>query len=75
MENGYEQVLDTKRRPVMQPDYEIIVVKKGDKGAYLSRKIIFGRTDLMPHQQLIYDQNGTLQTQVQYAGLQGLRRN
>ena len=68
MENGYEQVLDSKRRPVMQPDYEIIVVKTGDKGAYLSRKIIFGRTDLMPHQQLIYDQNGTLQTQVQYAG-------
>jgi outer membrane lipoprotein-sorting protein len=68
MENGYEQVLDSKRRPVMQPDYEIIVVKKGDQGAhYLSRKIIFGRTDLMPHEQLIYDQKGNLQTQVQYA--------
>jgi outer membrane lipoprotein-sorting protein len=67
LENGYEQVLDSKRRPVMQPDYEIIVVKKGDQGAYLSRKIIFGRTDLMPHEQLIYDQKGNLQTQVQYA--------
>ena len=67
MENGYEQVLDSKRRPVMQPDYEIIVVKTRDKDAYLSRKIIFGRTDLMPHQQLIYDQKGNLQTQVQYA--------
>ena len=67
-ENGYEQVLDSKRRPVMQPDYEIIVVKKGDQGAYLSRKIIFGRTDLLPHQQLIYDQNGNLQTEVEYAG-------
>ncbi|HEX4488671.1 MAG TPA: DUF4292 domain-containing protein [Terriglobales bacterium] len=68
MENGYEQVLDSKRRPVMQPDYEIIVVKKGDQDShYLSRKIIFGRTDLMPHQQLIYDQKGNLQTQVQYA--------
>lgn len=68
MEKGYEQVLDSKRRPVMQPNYEIIVLKKGDKGDfYLSRKIIFGRTDLMPHEQLIYDQNGTIQTQVQYA--------
>jgi outer membrane lipoprotein-sorting protein len=67
MENGYEQVLDSKRRPVMQPDYEIIVVKNGDRGAYLSRKIIFGRTDLLPHQQLIYDQNGNLQTEVEYA--------
>jgi outer membrane lipoprotein-sorting protein len=42
-------------------------VKNGEKGAYLARKIIFGRTDLVPHQQLIYDQNGTLQTKVQYA--------
>ena len=67
MQSDYEQVLDAKRRPVMQPDYEIIVVKNGEKGAYLARKIIFGRTDLVPHQQLIYDQNGTLQTKVQYA--------
>jgi len=65
--NGYEQALDSKRRPVMQPDYEILVVKKTDKDAYLARKIIFGRTDLMPHQQLIYDQKGALQTEVQYA--------
>ena len=60
-------MLDSKRRPVMQPDYEIIVVKKAEQGAFLSRKIIFGRTDLMPHEQLIYDQNGAVQTHVQYA--------
>ena len=35
MQSDYEQVLDAKRRPVMQPDYEIIVVKNGEKGAYL----------------------------------------
>lgn len=67
MEKGYEQVLDSKRRPVMQPNYEIIVLKKSDKGTYyLSRKIIFGRTDLMPHEQFIYDENGNLQTDVLY---------
>jgi outer membrane lipoprotein-sorting protein len=67
MESGYEQVLDSKRRPVLQPDYEIIVIKKKGDSAYLSRKIIFGRTDLVPHQQLVYDESGKLQTKVDYA--------
>jgi outer membrane lipoprotein-sorting protein len=66
MQSDYEQVLDSKRRPVMQPDYEIIVVRKTDQGAFLSRKIIFSRVDLLPHRQLIYDQKGGLQTDTVY---------
>jgi outer membrane lipoprotein-sorting protein len=69
MQSDYEQVLDSKRRPVLQPDYEVIVVRTEDHhNAYLSRKIIFSRTDLLPHHQLIYDQNGNLQTDTQYEG-------
>jgi outer membrane lipoprotein-sorting protein len=66
LENGFERVLDAKRRPYDQPDYEIVVVRKGKAGWYLSRKIIFSRTDLQPHRQQIYDDNGVLVTDVRY---------
>jgi len=66
LENGYETVLDSKRHLVEQPDYQIVVVRRGKEGWYLSRKIIFSRTDLQPHRQLIYDENGQLATDVRY---------
>jgi outer membrane lipoprotein-sorting protein len=66
LENGYETVLDSKRHLVEQPDYEIVVVKKGKQGWFLSRKIIFSRTDLQPHRQFVYDENGRLVTDVRY---------
>ena len=66
LENGSERVLDAKRRPYDQPDYEIVVVRKGNSGWYLSRKIIFSRTDLKPHRQQIYNDNGVLATDVRY---------
>ncbi len=67
-QSDYEQVLDNKRRPVLQPDYEVIVVRKQGQDAFLARKIIFSRHDLLPHRQLIYDQNGNLQTESLYEG-------
>jgi len=66
LENGYETVLDSKRHLVEQPDYEIVVVRRGKEGWFLSRKIIFSRTDLQPHRQFIYDENGRLATDVRY---------
>ena len=66
LENGFERVLDAKRRPYDQPDYELVVVRKGKVGWFLSRKIIFSRTDLQPHRQQIYDDNGVLVTDVRY---------
>ena len=66
LENGYETVLDSKRHLVEQPDYEIVVVRKGKQGWFLSRKILFSRTDLQPHRQFIYDENGRLVTDVRY---------
>jgi outer membrane lipoprotein-sorting protein len=66
LENGYETVLDSKRHLVEQPDYEIVVVRKGKQGWFLSRKIIFSRTDLQPHRQFVYDENGQLATDVRY---------
>jgi outer membrane lipoprotein-sorting protein len=66
LENGYETVLDAKRHQYQQPDYEIVVVRKGKLGWYLSRKIIFSRTDLKAHRQMIYNDRGVLVTDVRY---------
>ena len=66
LEHGYETVLDSKRHRVDQPDYEIVVVRRGKMGWFLSRKIVFSRIDLEPHRQLIYDEAGKLATDVRY---------
>jgi outer membrane lipoprotein-sorting protein len=68
MENNFETVTDPKHHQMQQADYEIDVIRKGDRGWYLSRKIIFSRTDLLPHRQLIYDQQGNLATDSHYEG-------
>jgi hypothetical protein len=65
-ENGYETVLDAKRHRVEQPNYSLLVIRRGPQGAYLSRKIDFSRIDLLPYRQRIYDQLGNVVTDVHY---------
>jgi outer membrane lipoprotein-sorting protein len=66
LENGYETVLDSKRHRVEQPNYGLLVIRKGSNGWYLSRRIEFSRTDLVPHRQRIYDQQGNVATDAHY---------
>jgi len=66
LENGYETVLDSKRHQYQQPDYEILVIRKGKNSWFLSRKIIFTRTDLQIHRQKIYNEQGILASEVHY---------
>jgi outer membrane lipoprotein-sorting protein len=66
LENGYETVLDAKKHRVEQPNYELAVIRNGPKGWYLSRRIEFSRSDLLPHRQRIYDQQGNVVTDVHY---------
>jgi outer membrane lipoprotein-sorting protein len=66
VENGYEIVRDAKGQNVEQSDYEIEVIRKGEHGWFLSRKIIFSRSDLLPHRQLTYDPEGNLTTDTHY---------
>ena len=66
MESGYETVTDAKRHQLQQPDYEIEIIRKGGSGWFLSRKIIFSRTDLLPHRQLVYDESGNVATDTRY---------
>jgi outer membrane lipoprotein-sorting protein len=65
-ENDYETVVDSKGHRVEQPDYEVNVIRKSDKGWYLSRKVAFSRTDLLPRQQRIYDEQGNVATDARY---------
>ena len=51
----------------MQDDYELTVILKYDQGRRLARKIIFGRTDLKPHRQYIYGEDGKVVTDARYA--------
>ena len=75
LENGYETLHDDKGHRVLQEDYELTVIQRYDKGctqgcvehARLERKIIFGRTDLKPRRQYIYDEDGKVATDARYA--------
>jgi len=75
MENGYETLHDAKGHRVLQEDYELTVIRRYGKGCtqvcderpWLERKIIFGRTDLKPHRQYIYSEDGTVATDAKYA--------
>jgi hypothetical protein len=68
LENGYETLHDAKGHRILQEDYELTVIRQRSAGDYvLSRKIIFGRTDLKPHRQFIYSEDGKVATDARYA--------
>jgi len=66
MQGDVELVNGAKGRKYEQPDYAVEVLRKSDRGWYLSRKIIFSRTDLLPHRQIVYDQDGNPATDSRY---------
>ena len=68
LENGYETQHDSKGHRVLQDDYELTVIKKAsNNGWILERKIVFSRTDLKPHRQFIYTEDGKVATDAKYA--------
>lgn len=67
LENTTEIVKDPKtHKDVEQLAYTVVVIDKDSVGYYLSRKVVFSRTDLLPHEQSIYDRQGRLVTFVRY---------
>ncbi|GAC1437764.1 MAG: hypothetical protein NVS1B11_28080 [Terriglobales bacterium] len=66
MENRSDTFTDDKGRKLSESDYVMDVIRKGEHGWFLSRKIVFKRTDLLPHRQLIYDENGEMVTDALY---------
>jgi outer membrane lipoprotein-sorting protein len=67
LEGGIEIVKDPKsHKDVDQPDYILNIIRRESSGWRLERKIIFSRTDLNPHRQIIFDKQGNIATDVHY---------
>jgi outer membrane lipoprotein-sorting protein len=68
LEQGNQRVVDPKtRKEVLQPNYIVDVIRHGDEGWYLSRRITFDRTGLQPVRQRVYDRNGAVATDATYS--------
>jgi hypothetical protein len=67
MENSTEVIYDAKKKKNLeQPDYVIDIIHRSGDEWYLARKIVFDRTNLVPHEQIIYDQKGSVATDATY---------
>jgi outer membrane lipoprotein-sorting protein len=67
LENTTEIVKDPKsHKDAEQAAYMVVIIGNDDAGHFLSRKIVFSRTDLLPHEQFIYDRQGRLVTHAHY---------
>ena len=67
LEEGEHKVIDPgTQKLVLQSDYTLDIIKQNGHGWYLSRKTVFDRTDLQPHQQVLYDEHGSIVTDVLY---------
>ena len=75
LENTTEPVVEAKsKKQVEEADYTIDVITNSNKGddPVLARKIIFNREDLLPHRQIIYDNDGNIVTDARYEAYQNL---
>jgi len=66
VENGSEHGRDAKGRQIEQADYVLHIIRNTGHGYHLDRNIIFSRIDLLPHQQVIFDENNNVVTDVRY---------
>jgi hypothetical protein len=67
LENRDQEVIDPDtHKPTLQPEYTLHIIKRDGNEWYLSRQIVFDRTDLRRHQELFYDEYGFIVTDVRY---------
>jgi hypothetical protein len=67
LEGGEHMGIDREtQKPALQPDYALDIIKQNGQGWYLARKTVFDRTDLQPHQQILFDEHGSIVTDVLY---------
>ena len=67
LEYSTEMVRDPKtHKQAIAPDYVVVVIRKDEQGWYLSRRIVFSRIDLLPHEQYIYNRGGQIATFASY---------
>jgi hypothetical protein len=71
LEDSTEIVYDVKtKKDLEQPDYVIDIIHRVGNEWYLLRKIVFDRTNLVPHEQIIFDQKGAIATDATYQAYQ-----
>ena len=67
LESSTEMVVDSQtRKLVKQPNYVLDVIRRTDRGWILARKVVFDRTNLMPHRQITFDELGNPVTEASY---------
>jgi hypothetical protein len=67
LEQGEHEVSDPgTQKLALQPDYTLDIIKHDEQGYRLSRKTLFDRTNLRPREEIIFDQTGSIQTDVRY---------
>ena len=67
LEQSTEIIFDAKnKRELEQPDYVIDVIHRTGDEWLLARKVVFDRTNLTVHQQIIYDKQGAVATEATY---------
>jgi hypothetical protein len=67
LEAGESEVIDERtQKEILRPDYSLDIIRQNGHEWYLARKVVFDRTDLRPHQQLLYDDEGSIVTDVHY---------
>ena len=67
LEDSTELVVDKQNHKlVQQPNYVLDVIRKSDKGWTLARKVVFDRTNLVAHRQIIFDEHGKPVTDAYY---------
>lgn len=68
VESAMQDVADPKtHKPVEQPNYVLNVIRHDGPNWYLSRKIFFDRSNLMPYRQIVYDKRGDVATVADYS--------
>lgn len=75
LEEGMETLKDPKdkKKEIAVPTYSVTVIHRVDPATndwILSRKIIFSREDLLPHEQIVYDKQGNVATDAKYEQFQ-----
>jgi outer membrane lipoprotein-sorting protein len=71
LEQSTEMVKDAKtHKDAIQQDYVVVVISRDEKGYYLSRRLVFSREDLMPHEQYLYNRDGQIMTYAHYERFQ-----
>jgi hypothetical protein len=67
LEEGEHNEIDpTTQKPALEPDYTLDIIRRDSQGWYLSRKTVFDRTNLQLRQQRLYDEHGSVVTDVRY---------